>query len=680
MSNASDFIIENGVLTKYVGPGGDVVIPEEVKAIGYCAFAGAEELKSVTICDGVVEILGRAFFGCKELKQVYISGSVKHIGGESFRFCENLEELTLSEGLESIGACAFYGCKKLKVVTIPRSVVRFAGTGKNPIYSQFCSSGLEEVIIPIGIEANGGEKLKEAFANCPSLRKVTINAGSAVNIAEQKDLRLTLKDSFAWCPVDIVYAPECPITKLGDMKPLAVLGYVDMLELGTFIDLEIAATYEKYIKSQKKKLYPLAVRNEKLLRHMIYKKVIAAADMEQLLEIAGEQGNTEQKALLLDYQSRSFSGNDIEQAKEKEVKKALRVPTDTETLKKLWTTKKQEDGTLMITRYKGHEESVEIPEQIGKGTVTAIGTEAFKKNDTMVSIMIPSSVVRIDRAAFTDCRKLEKVTMANGVTEIGYFAFSKCKSLKEMILPDSVTSIGHGAFSECAVLEKLVLSQGLQTIPGDMVLKCTKLKKLEIPDSVASIDGNPFHGCKGLVDKKGFVVIRNTLYSYHGKDSVISIPENVVKIAAQTFFSMKKVEKIIIPDGVECIGQQAFGLCENLREIEIPNSVTEIEQFAFSGCGNLAKVVLPESITAIGTWTFKRCGSLTSVAIPNSVTEIGDGAFEWCSNLTDITIPNGVTRISKDAFSNCEKMTIHAPAGSYAETYAKENNIPFVAE
>jgi hypothetical protein len=28
MSNASDFVIENGVLKNYVGPGGDVVIPE----------------------------------------------------------------------------------------------------------------------------------------------------------------------------------------------------------------------------------------------------------------------------------------------------------------------------------------------------------------------------------------------------------------------------------------------------------------------------------------------------------------------------------------------------------------------------------------------------------------------------------------------------------------------------
>jgi hypothetical protein len=28
----------------------------------------------------------------------------------------------------------------------------------------------------------------------------------------------------------------------------------------------------------------------------------------------------------------------------------------------------------------------------------------------------------------------------------------------------------------------------------------------------------------------------------------------------------------------------------------------------------------------------------------------------------------------------CRKLTIYAPAGSYAEQYAKENNIPFVAE
>ena len=36
----SDFVIENGVLKKYTGKGGDVVIPEDVKEIGENAFEG----------------------------------------------------------------------------------------------------------------------------------------------------------------------------------------------------------------------------------------------------------------------------------------------------------------------------------------------------------------------------------------------------------------------------------------------------------------------------------------------------------------------------------------------------------------------------------------------------------------------------------------------------------------
>ena len=34
----SDFIIENGVLTKYMGNSEYVIVPEDVKSIGECAF------------------------------------------------------------------------------------------------------------------------------------------------------------------------------------------------------------------------------------------------------------------------------------------------------------------------------------------------------------------------------------------------------------------------------------------------------------------------------------------------------------------------------------------------------------------------------------------------------------------------------------------------------------------
>ena len=38
MSNPNDFTIENNILIKYTGPGGDVVIPDGVTAIGDQAF------------------------------------------------------------------------------------------------------------------------------------------------------------------------------------------------------------------------------------------------------------------------------------------------------------------------------------------------------------------------------------------------------------------------------------------------------------------------------------------------------------------------------------------------------------------------------------------------------------------------------------------------------------------
>ena len=46
MSNASDFIIENGVLIEYVGPGGDVVIPGGVTAVGSQAFWNNQNITS----------------------------------------------------------------------------------------------------------------------------------------------------------------------------------------------------------------------------------------------------------------------------------------------------------------------------------------------------------------------------------------------------------------------------------------------------------------------------------------------------------------------------------------------------------------------------------------------------------------------------------------------------------
>ena len=54
MSSASDFVIENGVLKKYVGPGGDVVIPEggyRYRKRSVCILQDTEDFDNAIRCN-----------------------------------------------------------------------------------------------------------------------------------------------------------------------------------------------------------------------------------------------------------------------------------------------------------------------------------------------------------------------------------------------------------------------------------------------------------------------------------------------------------------------------------------------------------------------------------------------------------------------------------------------------
>lgn len=61
-----DFLIKNGELKKYTGPGGKVVIPADVKKISWSAFNGNTKITSIEIPDSVW-IQPGSFSGCKGL-------------------------------------------------------------------------------------------------------------------------------------------------------------------------------------------------------------------------------------------------------------------------------------------------------------------------------------------------------------------------------------------------------------------------------------------------------------------------------------------------------------------------------------------------------------------------------------------------------------------------------------
>ena len=51
--------------------------------------------------------------------------------------------------------------------------------------------------------------------------------------------------------------------------------------------------------------------------------------------------------------------------------------------------------------------------------------------------------------------------------------------------------------------------------------------------------------------------------------------------------------------------------------------------------------------------------------------------YDYQGTEQDIVIPEGVTGICVEAFAGYTGLTVHAPKDSFAEAYAKENDIPF---
>lgn len=93
MSSISDFIIENGKLREYIGPGGDIAIPEGVTEIDPSAFKRCKTeylwektspvvMRSVVIPEGVTSLKCGTFKDCLELERVTLPESLVEIGGD----------------------------------------------------------------------------------------------------------------------------------------------------------------------------------------------------------------------------------------------------------------------------------------------------------------------------------------------------------------------------------------------------------------------------------------------------------------------------------------------------------------------------------------------------------------------------------------------------------------------
>ena len=373
-----------------------------------------------------------------------------------------------------------------------------------------------------------------------------------------------------------------------------------------------------------------------------------------------------------------------------------------------------DDGTVEISKYIGSDKEITIPDTIDGKKVTSIGNYVFEHCIGLESITIPENITNIENMAFHICTNLESINVdvnnniyssidgvlfnkeqdkiiffpdnrfdsyeiPDSVTSIGDMAFYGCYNLTNIIIPDSVTSIENYAFSGCANFTSITIPDSVTSIGEGAFSSCRILTSITIPDSVTSISDSTFRYCYKLTD----IIIPNSVtsigfFAFEACDLTnITIPNSVTSIGGAAFRYCTRLANITISNSVTSISAETFRNCYKLTGIIIPNSVTSIENGAFGGCSSLTNITIPNSVTSIYWETFCSCSSLTSIIIPDSVTSIGNKAFYGCTNLTSITIPKSVTSIGDYTFTDCNNLTIYGYKNSYAEEYAKTNNIKF---
>ena len=316
-------------------------------------------------------------------------------------------------------------------------------------------------------------------------------------------------------------------------------------------------------------------------------------------------------------------------------------------------------------------------------TLDAYSTPWYDSTVEITKIIIEPGITRIGDAVFSYCEQLTDISIPDSVSEIGQEAFFNCFNLKQIDLPENI-KVSMYSFYFCGI-ENIYIPEGFTCESGiydNPFGGCTNLEKIEV-----SPDNLYFHAENGvLYDDKMDVII---CYPPSKRGDSFTIPDTVSTLGNKAFRTSKYLSTIVVPDNVTSIEAEVFYACEKLESVVLPENaalVVENGSFLFRECSNLKSVTLPKTLTVIGLQMFAECTSLESITLPEGVTYIEGGAFWGCTNLQKIIIPATVKEIKPDsegywgeAFENCDNLTIYGYTGSYAETYAKENNIPFVS-
>jgi hypothetical protein len=277
---------------------------------------------------------------------------------------------------------------------------------------------------------------------------------------------------------------------------------------------------------------------------------------------------------------------------------------------------KLDDGTWEIYEYIGEASEVIIPDSWLGAKVTRIGEYCFL--DSVVSyVYIPDTVTSIGKDAFAFCID---VTISGGknLEVIEASAFEHCIFDEDFTFSENLTSIGYSAFYNAQGINNIELGEKVEYIGSDAFSSFSSVELIDItiPDSVKIISVNALRRTKISEELADYAIC--------GDNILIHFPNE---------------ETVIVPEGVKVVSDTGRKRKCIIKEMYIPDTVTYI-------CGNL----------------IDNCSDL-NIYIPSSVE--GIGTKENCKF------------VSTEFLKYIDGLTFVVEFGSYAESYAIENNINY---
>lgn len=347
---------------------------------------------------------------------------------------------------------------------------------------------------------------------------------------------------------------------------------------------------------------------------------------------------------------------------------------------------------------------------------------------------VPGTVKYVGEGAFQQCNNLKKVTFHEGVEVIDDEALCMCDNLEEVNMPSSLQSIEYAVLSNSP-------NAVIYGYSGSVAEKYAKDNNIEFsvrPGTPESIETSPTEKIEGSKEERVYTTPEESDFTweevengvaitqYTGKYKNVDIPDtlggkNVVELR-RFAFKADHIEGIKIPDTVTVIEEQFMSYSPNLVEVEFGSGVKIVKPHAFAGCNNLSSVkfnegleviernafgndealrsvtfpkslveigdsafvlsgleyvLVPGNVRVVGKEAFKKCNSLRTADIEEGVEVIKDQAFELCHSLERINVPASANELGKRVIEQKTDIIFSAPAGSFAESYAKDNGYRF---